>query len=326
MKRLILLLLTAIMLFAFGCRSDYGTQPVEVTESLPIQSPTSEAPSVHSEIPSEPVSPNPQFRFTTDNLPVIDGSTSLVPLGKAVVGALLGISQEAAAEHIAFNKTDYAYYNLMGNNDVSLVIAAGPAQEVVEYKDSIGYEWLMEPIATEALVFIVNADNPVDSLTSEQVRGIYTGEITNWSQVGGDDLEITAFQRNNGSGSQTLILKLVMGSLPLADPPVEYVISEMGGLMEAIKSYDNAANSMGYSVYYYANDMRMAEGLKIMKIDGVEPNLETIADGSYPFLDSYYVAISAEAESDSPEKILFNWLLSDEGQALIASQGYVPVR
>lgn len=96
-----------------------------------------------------------------------------------------------------------------------------------------GFAWSMEPFAIEGLVFVVNADNPVDSLSVEQVQKIYTGEITNWSEVGGVDEPITAFQRNENAGSQTMMKKLVMDGMDMMEPEKEYVIGEMGALIEA---------------------------------------------------------------------------------------------
>ena len=186
-----------------------------------------------------------------------------------------------------------------------------------------GFAYEIETIAMDGLVFLVNENNPVDSLTTDQIRDIYTGKITNWSQVGGSDAEIIPFQRNEGAGSQALMKKLVMGDTPLAEPPEEYMASSMGELMSVVKSYDNSANAIGYSVYYYANDMQMAQGLKLLKVDGVEPSRETIRSGEYPHRNAYYCVIPASAAEDSPNRILFDWLMSEDGQKLIDLEGYV---
>lgn len=183
----------------------------------------------------------------------------------------------------------------------------------------------MEPFAVDALVFVVNADNPVDSLTVEQVQKIYTGEITNWSEVGGDNLEIVPFQRNAEAGSQTAMLKLVMKDLPMMEAPADYVRGEMGDLIEAVAAYDGTHAAIGYTVYYYANDMKMADGLKILSIDGVVPCADTIRSGAYPFLNNYYVLTAADLPEDDPAQILYDWILSEEGQKLVAHEGYVSV-
>ena len=212
---------------------------------------------------------------------------------------------------------------MAGNAD--LLIAAEPNAAVFDEMEAAGFEIEMEPVAMDALVFLVNADNPVDSLTLDELRGIYTGEITNWSEVGGDDLEIVPFQRNAESGSQVLMEKLVMDGLEMAEPPEGYMLGSMGDLMDAVKQYDNSANAIGYSVYYYAHDMQMADGLKLLQIDGVAPDADSIGSGEYPFLNPYYVAIDAAEPEGSMTRVLYDWLLGSEGQKLVSMEGYVAV-
>ena len=264
------------------------------------------------------------FTFTRENFPVMDGSTSLVPLGEAVASVLLGESREEVADLVNFNRTTQSYRNLMYGY-AELLIASEPNSVVFEEMEELGFEIEMSPIATDALIFVVNESNPVDSLTTEQIRGIYAGEITNWKEVGGNDAPILPFQRNADAGSQSLMKKLVMGDTPFMEAPTDYVVGSMMGLMEAVRNYDNSANAIGYSVYYYANDMRMAEGLKILKVNDVEPNGETIRSGAYAHTNAYYCAISADTPEDSPIRILYNWLLSPEGQYLVEREGYVAV-
>lgn len=262
------------------------------------------------------------FRFTRENFPVMDGSTSMVPLGQAIASVLLGESREDAANLISFNRTTQSFRNLR-DGYCDIVIAAEPKNEVFDEMHQAGFPYLLEPIAKEALVFVVNAANPVDSLTQQQVRDIYSGAVTNWSQVGGADLPIEAFQRNPTAGSQVMMEKLVMDGTPMMEAPATHIPTEMGELIEAVRSYDNSANAIGYTVFYYASDMQMADGLKILKIDGVEPSAATIRAERYPYLNGYYCCIPAQTAPDSPERRMFDWLVSEAGQALLTREGYV---
>lgn len=266
----------------------------------------------------------PGFRFTRENFPKLDGSTSLVPLGQGIASVLLGESREDAADLISFNRTTQSFRNLC-DGLCDLVIAAEPKGEVFTQMAQAAFPYSMEQIATEALVFVVNESNPVDSLTTQQVRGIYTGEITNWSQVGGEDAPIAAFQRNATAGSQVMMEKLVMAGTPMMEAPSSMVPGGMGELIESVRSYDNSANAIGYTVFYYASDMQMAQGLKILQIDGVTPCAETLRSEAYPFLGGYYACISALAPKDSPQRRLYDWLVSEAGQALLTLEGYVPI-
>ena len=262
--------------------------------------------------------------FTRENMPRLDGSTATAPLAQAAAAVLLGESEEDVADLIDFSRTTESYRQLMQGN-ADLLIAAEPNAAVFDEMEEAGFEVQMEPLATDALVFMVNEDNPVDSLTTEQLRGIYSGEITNWSEVGGADLDIVPFQRNAESGSQVLMEKLVMDGTEMTEPPEGYMIASMVGLMDAVKEYDNSSNAIGYSVYYYAHDMQMAGGLKLLQIDGVAPEAATIRSGEYPFLNPYYVAMNAAEPEGSMTRVLYDWLLGPDGQKLVDMKGYVSV-
>ena len=263
------------------------------------------------------------FVFTRENLPRLDGSTSTVPLAQAMCAVLLGEDPEQVSDLVDFSRTTQSYRNLMaGERD--LVLAAEPEGEVLDQLKEEGH-WLYTPFATDALVFVVNQDNPVDNLTTEQLQKIYTGEITNWKEVGGNDLEIVPFQRNQGAGSQTMFEKLVMEGLPPMEAPEAWIPDSMAGLMDAVREYDNTPAAIGFTVYYYANDKEMAQGLKVLSVDGVLPDAQSIRQGTYPFLNPYFVAIDQNTAADSPTRILYDWVLGPEGQKLAEREGYVPV-
>lgn len=272
-------------------------------------------------------SPDPQVSrpsFTRDDLPRLDGSTSTVPLALAVCAEVLGESREEVQDLVRFNKTTTAYFNLLEGN-ADLLIVGEANDEVMARKKELNFEWEKQPFATDAFVFVVNEDNPVDSITVEQARDIYSGKITNWKELGGEDRPITALQRNEGAGSQTLMEKLVMQGTPMVEAPTEYIVTTMGQLMEAVKSFDGSPGAIGYSVYYYAEEMKMAQGLKLLKLEGVEPNPDTIRSETYPLVNPKYVVIPAGEPKSAPNKVLFDWLLSEDGQTLIAKEGYVSI-
>ena len=265
------------------------------------------------------------YKFTRENFPRLDGSTSMVPLAKSVAAVLLGEDVSAVADLVSFNRTSQSFRNLMYDG-CDLLIVAEPAQGVLDELKTNGFEYEMAHISTDALVFVVSQDNPIDSLTAQQIQKIYTGEITNWSEVGGEDVQIIPFQRNSEAGSQAAMEKLVMKDRKMMEPPKEYIIDSMMGLMDAVRNFDGSDGAIGYSVYYYANDMKMAEGLKIISVDAVEPSSDTISSNEYSLLAPGYAVIAADEPQDSPARKLYNWLQSEEGQYLVNSLGYVSVR
>jgi phosphate transport system substrate-binding protein len=259
------------------------------------------------------------FRFTAQNIPRIDGSTATIPLITAVRSVLLGTARE---ESITVSGTDNAYMQLIdGNTDVLLVYA--PSQKTLDYAKERGVELKMAPIGKDALVFLVNVQNPVMSLTAEQLVSVYAGSITNWKDVGGTDAGILAYQRQELSGSQTMMNKLVMKGTPMAKAPAEFVVSEMGALVDAVATYDGSENAIGYNVYYYVSRMKLDEHIRLLEVGGVAPSTESIASGDYPFVNDFYAVVRADAPEDSPQKVLYDWMLTKTGQELVAHEGYV---
>jgi len=272
-------------------------------------------------------SPAPQqnpFTFTRENFPRLNGSTSTVPLAEAICSVLLGERRDEVSNLVEFSKTTSAYYSLI-HGQADLIIVGEDNADILAEKAAYSFEWEREPFATDAFVFVVNEANPVSSITIDEAKRIYTGEITNWRQLGGENREIIAFQRNSDAGSQNLMEKLVMQGTPMKEALTGFVPSTMGQLIEVIRNYDDSPGAIGYTVYYYAEEMNMARGLKILAIDGIEPNPQTIRSGEYPLLNPKYVVIPADAPRNAPNRILFNWLLSNEGQRLVAHEGYVSI-
>ena len=260
-----------------------------------------------------------EIRMAYEDFPRIDGSLACVPLCEALAQKATGCTEEQAEETMAdFTNTNPCYLMLAeGERDILLVYeAADETKEALKEYDPL----TMYPVGRDALVFIVNQDNPVDSITLEEARAIFTGEITNWKEVGGDDVEIEAFRRPETSGSQTLMRKLLIGDAPMIDERMEEVPS-MEGIIERIRDYQNDANAVGYSVYYYASSMHAQPDLKFLKVDGVMPSNDTIRSGEYPLVNDFYVVTNAQSSDNAIR--LRDWLLTEEGQAFVEECGYV---
>lgn len=263
-------------------------------------------------------------RFTPEEYPRVDGSTATLPLSYALMSASTGVSPEEAKQAIQHSKTTEAFYELVdGRRDLLLVYA--PSQDAYDYAADNGVELEIEPIGLDALVFLINDGNPITSLTHQQILDIYTGKTTNWKDVGGNDLDIVAYQRVENSGSQVMMRAQVMQGTQMADAPTELRPGLMDELVNEIASYRNTENAIGYSVYYYVHNMYIQDSIKLLEINGVAPSNETIASGEYPYGQEFYAVIRKDAPENAPERLLFQWLVTPEGQALVESAGYVPV-
>ena len=261
--------------------------------------------------------------MSVEDFPRMDGSTANLPLMAAVLSAVTGMDSETAENTVNCTTTPTAWTQLAnGYTDLLLVYEA--AEDTQAALDDIGTELEITPIGLDALVFIVNEQNPVQSVTQDQLRQIYTGQITNWKDLGGQDLAIQAFQRDPTSGSQSLFRKLLMPDQEPMDAPTEFIPSEMGGLIEQLAGYNNEGSAIGYSVFYYASYMYAKPGLRFLAVDGVTPSDETIADQTYPLLNPFYVVIRADEPADSPARQVRDWLLSEAGTQVISDAGYIP--
>lgn len=257
-----------------------------------------------------------------DDLPVIDGATALYPMYAAFAQAVYPEKEyDLYSSEVMSNMTNIAYEKLI-DGSVDIIFVAGPSAKQMEATKQAGKELKLTPIGKEAFVFFVNAKNPVKSLTLDEIKGIYSGEITNWKEVGGRRKAIRAFQRPEDSGSQTALQKL-MGDVTIMDSPKENTIDLMGGIIDQVSAYTNYSNAIGFTFRYYSTEMIHNDKIRLLQVEGIEPIAETIQSGEYPITAELY---AVTAGSDNPHLDEFiQWILSDQGQKIIEKTGYVPI-
>lgn len=265
------------------------------------------------------------FKIDSD-LPELDGATALYPLFAAFVEAVYPEGNYPAYDpvysKVVSTTTREAYDRLLaGKTDI--IFVAGPSAGHQKTADAKGIELEMTPIGREAFVFFVNSRNKVDGLASGEIRNIYSGDTTNWSELGGKNDEIRAFQRPEDSGSQTTFIKF-MGETPIQEPEIEEMTSGMGGIISEVASYRNYKNAIGYTFRFFAVEMVQNDKIKLLAVDGVEPTIETIRSDEYPLSAEFY---AVTAGSDNPHVDAFiQWIVSPEGQELVERTGFVSVK
>ncbi|MFF2446967.1 PstS family phosphate ABC transporter substrate-binding protein [Neobacillus sp. NPDC058068] len=266
--------------------------------------------------------------FTIKNpseMPILDGAEAAFPVYSAFANAtyeniknVIGESSEV----VSFTNTIYAYERLL-SGEVDIYFGAVPSKEQQEMAAKEGKELVMTPIGKEAFVFFVNPSNKVDSLKVSEIQSIYSGKIKNWSEVGGKNKRIIAFQRPKNSGSQTLLEK-IMGDTPIMKPLKEDVPKGMGGIIEQVADYRNYDNSIGFSFRFFATGMKANPDIKLLAIDGVEPNPENIASSKYPFTASLY-AITLKDNPKPTIKPFLEWMQGPQGQEIVEKIGYIKI-
>lgn len=277
------------------------------------------------------------LRFHREDLLRLDGATALYPVYAGFVQAVY-----PQGEYPLYDNTSEGYgsvtcsgtvnaYERLITGRTDLIFAAAPSQEQLEMARRAAKELHLTPIGREAFVFFVNSRNPVEGLTVEQIQGIYTGQITNWNQVGGKNQPIRPFQRLENSGSQSALLRLMDG-LPLIEPEKEDRVGGMGGIIQQVASYRNYKNSIGFSFRFYASEMAANNQIRLLALDGVSPTKESIRDGSYPISDSFFAITAAPIGAPDPREsnpnlnAFLDWILSEQGQQIVEDSGYVSIR
>lgn len=198
-------------------------------------------------------------------------------------------------------------YKAVVDGDADIVVCAEPSEAQLEYAQEQGVELEFMPIGKEAFVFIINNENPISNLTVEQIRGIYSGKYTNWSQVGGDNTIIDPVQRIEGSGSQSVMVSFMDGI-----PMKKNLLGFMG-------------RAIGFSFRYYVSGIVDNGGVKMLSVNGVYPDKENISSGQYPITVDFY-AVYRKDNSNPNVKSMLDWILSDDGQEIVEKSGYIPVK
>lgn len=319
-KKFIVIWLIAAALYFTTLGVNYGY--VKYDESITIN--TAPNINVHEYLPfkeeSKIVKIDSKTLKLTEDLPVIDGAAALFPVYSAFVNAVYPETTKLYDGIFEYNNTPDGYQNLAEKN-TDIFIGVYPSEDQKAYAEDHNTTFEYTPIGIEAFVFFVHKDNPIDNLTTEQIQGIYSGEITNWRELGGKNEEIAAFQRNAGSGSQSM-LERFMGDKPIMEAPTELVNDLMSGIIEKVSNYRSKSNSIGFSFRYYVEGIIQNPDIKMLSVDGVAPTADNIKNGEYPIVTPIYAVTYEENTNENVDKLL-EWILSEEGQYIIEKTGYV---
>lgn len=265
-------------------------------------------------------------------MPVLDGAQAAFPVyGAFALACYAGLPPLSAEEMESYNRsaktsgpvtftnTREGYLRLIdGKTDI--FFGAEPSQEQREEASRQGKEFVLTPIGREAFVFFVNDRNPVDGLTSSQLRDIYSGNVVDWKEVGGEDEPVIAFQRPEGSGSQTVMLRF-MGDTPLAEPLKNRFTGGMGAMLERVSEYRNAPSALGYSFRYFTVGMNRKPRIKLLTVDGIAPTPENIRLGIYPYTVNLY-AVTIKGNPKTAVAPFLEWMRGPQGQVLVERIGY----
>ena len=282
---------------------------------------------VGSYIPHDESSDLPKIEASlklTGDLPVLDGAAALVPVYAGVIHNVYPegcvtfeggkfsddnyYGENFASDSAMQYKNTVRGYKAIVDGETDVLFCAGPSEEQRRYAEEKGVELIYVPIGLEGFVFFVNEKNPVDDLTVDEIRKMYSGEYKNWKDVGGANRIINPVTRLSGSGSQTAF-EAFMGDHKIGRK----------------SPFAITGASIGFSFRYYMDGIVGNDSVKMLSLNGVYPSAENIQNRSYPVVVQFYAIYRADNDNENIP-VLIDWLLSEEGQELIEKTGYVRIK
>lgn len=254
---------------------------------------------------------------TADGGSTTNGGATLTVTGSRTCIPLMGILDEGCPDAVELDYLPSVYSSggiegvVEGDADIGFV-----SRTLTDEEQQLGLRY--EPLSWDALVFAVHPSVTIDGLTSEHVRGIYSGEITNWQALGGPDLPVTVFDRAEGGATKVLVRRHVLGDDLEVCPCVVQVAQETD-MVDAIRG---TRGGIGFVSLGWVTARKLPVG--VLALDGIVPGVGTTLAGTYPLARP----LGLVARTDAPPRVerFLDWAIGDEAAALIAEQGYAPAR
>lgn len=306
--------------------------------------------------PTAPLAPaGPTPKFTLADLKKIDTAVTTAPLVRLLAMKLNHIPYQQFAGYGAVDFTpdlpegtnpDTMTSDILSRDPagtaagvrhliagkVDLVVAPRqPTADEIAAAGKAGVSLRADFIATEALVFTVNKQNPVAGLSKEQLVGIFTGKYSTWKDLGPKtvpantdiaDQPLTVAYRARGTGSEELMQQILLGGQQMPELPVSKALSTDKLVLDAAAE---DPETIGFSVFCYITNMKPDARIRVLPIDGVLPEPGNIASGDYPLTTPVYVITRSDLAAGTDLFDLRLWLANMGGQRILAEAGYMPM-
>lgn len=236
----------------------------------------------------------------------MNGSTSMEKVIKAVNGAFM-----------EKNKGVTVNLNLTGSGTGIQEASEGKCDignSSRKLKDEESEKLDATVVGLDGIALVVNHANKLEDITLEDLAKVYSGEITNWKELGGDDKSIVVIGREDGSGTRDGFESIVMGD---KEPKYAQELESTGSVINAVATTDGAIG--------YASLANVDETVKALKIGGIEATEENVKSGAYE-VQRPFICATLKGSDNKLVKAYLDFILSEEGQALVLAQGAVPVK
>ncbi|MCD4843838.1 MAG: phosphate ABC transporter substrate-binding protein [Methanosarcinales archaeon] len=255
----------------------------------------------------------------TDTSQDTDTSKSSMKLQIAGSTTVLPIAEECARIFMENNPGSQVYVSGGGSSHgvksvAEGVIDIGDASRDLKNSEKEQYTDLVtHAVAKDGVAIIVHPSNTINDLTITQLQGIYTGEITNWKDVGGEDIEIMVVSREGGSGTRDCFEQVVLK--PIEKDVTEYaIIQDSNGKVRT--TITGSEQGIGFISLGYVNS-----DVKAVNLDGTEPTIENIQSNNYAISRTLWMI--TKGNPDENEQAFLDFVLSDEGQNIVSEVHYI---
>lgn len=242
----------------------------------------------------------------------MDGSTTVGPIA------------DAFAEYFEKTRDVKITVNKTGSGDGAAALIADRCDianmsrpmKMKEFEKAVanGVMPVAHVVAMDGVCVAVHPKNPIKALTTEKIKAIYQGKITNWKELGGPDMKIVPISRDTNSGTYETFHKLVMNKDAMAEG-----IAHVNSQPHMQKRIQDTQAAIGYV------GLGFLEGVKALKVNGIEPTRQTVATGVYPIARPLFMWTNGYPTLGSLVHQMVTFHLTVRGQDIIEAKGYVPV-
>jgi phosphate transport system substrate-binding protein len=194
------------------------------------------------------------------------------------------------------------------------LVSIGNTGRALSEEEIVKYGLKTYPFALDGVAVVINPNNPTSGLSAQQVRDIFSGQITNWKEVGGKDGPIHLFTRDEASGTREVFWEKLLKKGPIAGNA--NVVASNGAMKGAIAQDKDAIG--------YAGIGHVDQTVKAVVLDGVVPSQDNAMNGSYPVVRKLYM--NSKGEPSKLVKAFIDYIMSPDGAAIIAKAGYLPLK
>ena len=239
----------------------------------------------------------------------ISGSTSVGPLMEKLAEKYEGVNSNVSIEINQVGSSAGIKDAINGVSEIGMSSRELKSEEESQVKSNV--------IAYDGIAIITNKNNPIKNITLDQIKGIYTGQITNWNQIdGGKDAPIVVVSREEGSGTRDAFQEIV--GYKSEELKADAMISNgNGGVKETVASNDNA---VGFVSFEYLDDE-----VNIANVENVEPKAELVKSGEYKISRPFLLVNKDGGLSEDGQKLI-DFILSDEGQTIVKENKLIPIK